>query len=365
MKKIVMTGTRFDTMGGISSVVNVYRDAGLFQRYPLHYIATHCDGGTVAKLKIALSALLRFIGMLLTGQVGLLHIHVSSRASFWRKACFFFAARLFRVPTIVHLHSGGFHIFYDRHCGPLRKKLVRYIFDHASRVIVLSNTWKEWLQTISNNRHIVAIYNPVMLPAWYDAKSASPGNVVHAGAGQGSHLLVLGRLGKLKGSYDLLQAVAKIVPQFPDLVLDMGGDGELEQVASRARELGIERNVKLLGWVRGADKDGYLQAARIYLLPSYNEGLPMSVLEAMAAGLPVITTPVGGIPEAVSDGVEGFLVQPGDVDGLAERLVQLLRDDALARQMGLAARHKIERIFSAEAILPHIEALYAGLGWSH
>lgn len=361
MKKIVMTGTRFDTMGGISSVVNVYRDAGLFQRYPLHYIATHCDGGTIAKLKIATWALLCFIGMLLTNQVGLLHIHVSSRASFWRKACFFFAARLFRVPTIVHLHSGGFHIFYDQHCGPLRKKLVRYIFDHASRVIVLSNTWKEWLQTISKNQHIVAIYNPVMLPAWHGARP--PG--AETGAASGQHLLVLGRLGKLKGSYDLLQAVARIAPQFPDLVLDMGGDGELEQVASRARELGIERHVRLLGWVRGADKDRHLQAARIYLLPSYNEGLPMSVLEAMAAGLPVITTPVGGIPEAVSDGVEGFLVQPGDVAQLAERLTQLLHDDALARQMGLAARHKIEQTFSAEAILPHIEALYAGFGWRH
>ncbi len=108
-----------------------------------------------------------------------------------------------------------------------------------------------------------------------------------------------------------------------------------------------------------------MQAARIYLLPSYNEGLPMSVLEAMAAGLPVITTPVGGIPEAVTDGVEGFLVQPGDVDALAGRLAQLLRDDALTQQMGAAARRKIEQTFSAEAILPHIDALYAGLGWRH
>ncbi len=354
MKKIVMTGTRFDTMGGISSVVNVYRDAGLFQRYPVHYIATHCDGSSAAKLKIALSALLQFIGLLLTNQVGLLHIHVSSRASFWRKACFFFAARLFRVPTILHLHSGGFHLFYEQHCGPLRKKLVRHIFNHASRVIVLSNTWKQWLQTISSNAHIVAIYNPVMVPP-AQPRDGQPG----------ARLLVLGRLGKLKGSYDLLQAVATIAPQFPDLLLEMGGDGELEQVTARARELGIEQHVRLLGWVRGADKDRHMQAARIYLLPSYNEGLPMSVLEAMAAGLPVITTPVGGIPEAVTDGVEGFLVQPGDVDALAGRLAQLLQDDALTQQMGAAARRKIEQTFSAEAILPHIDALYAGLGWRH
>ena len=357
MKKIVMIGTRFDTMGGISSVVNVYREAGLFQRYPVHYIATHCDGNGVAKLKIVMLALLRFWGMLLTSQVGLLHLHTASRISFWRKACFFFSARLFRVPVIVHLHGGGFHIFYEQECGSLRKKLVRHIFNHAARVIVLSNTWKTWLQGISHNPHIVAIYNPVMLPRWYDAASAKVADA--------PHLLVLGRMNQLKGSYDLLQAVARIVPQFPHLVLAMGGDGELAQVSARSRELGIEQHVRLLGWVRGADKDQHLQAARIYLLPSYNEGLPMSVLEAMAAGLPVITTPVGGIPEAVSDGVEGFLVQPGDVDALAARLTQLLRDDALAQQMGQAARRKVEMMFSTEAILPHIDALYAGLDWRH
>jgi glycosyltransferase involved in cell wall biosynthesis len=354
MKKIVMIGTRFDTMGGISSVVNVYREAGLFGRFPIHYIATHCDGGNVAKLKIALLAYCRFLAMLLSNQVGLLHIHVSSRASFWRKAFFYFAARLFRVPIIMHLHSGGFHIFYEQHCGPLRKKLVRSIFDHATRVIVLSQTWKTWLQTISSNRHIVAIYNPVLLPPLPASRPAT----------QAAQLLVLGRLGKLKGSYDLLAAVAKIAPRFPALKLNLGGDGELAQVAARASELGITAQVNLLGWVRGSDKDQHLQAASIYLLPSYNEGMPMSVLEAMAAGLPVITTPVGGIPEAVSDGVEGFLVQPGDVDALADRLTQLLLDPSLMQQMGVHARHKIESTFSAEAILPHIEALYAELGWS-
>lgn len=360
MKKIVMIGTRFDTMGGISSVVNVYREAGLFQRFPVHYIATHCDGGNLAKLRIALLALLRFWGLLLSGQAGLLHIHVSSRASFWRKAVFFFSAHLFRVPTILHLHSGGFHIFYDQHCGPLRKKLVRYIFDHATRVIVLSNTWKEWLQTISSNRHILSIYNPVLLPAM---PAAAPADAASAAAAP--HLLVLGRLGKLKGSYDLLEAVAKIAPRFPGLKLNLGGDGELDQVAARANELGIARHVNLLGWVRGSDKDKHLQAAHIYLLPSYNEGMPMSVLEAMAAGLPIITTPVGGIPEAVSDGVEGFLVQPGDVNALAERLIQLLQDATMMQQMGAAARNKIASTFSAEAILPRIEALYAELGWGN
>jgi glycosyltransferase involved in cell wall biosynthesis len=355
MKKIVMLGTRFDTMGGISSVVNVYRAAGLFERFPVQYLATHCDGGKLAKLKTAVSALLRFIGLLLTGQVVLLHIHFASRASFWRKSGFYALARLFRVPVILHLHGGGFHVFYQDECGPWQQKWIRYVFDHAARVVVLSQTWRQWLQGISRNPHIVPIYNPVQVPDWQaDPATAKPPTP--------PTLLVLGRLTKLKGSYDLLAACAPLVAEFPALRLALGGDGELEQVAARAQELGIGENVKLLGWIGAAEKERELQQASLYVLPSYHEGMPMSLLEAMAAGLPVISTRVGGIPELVSDGVDGILLEPGDINGLTDALRRLLQNGELARQMGRAGRQKIESTFATSVILPQIEQLYLELG---
>ncbi|WP_170289117.1 glycosyltransferase family 4 protein [Massilia sp. YMA4] len=349
MKKIVMIGTHFSTMGGISSVVNVYRAAKLFERYPIRYIATHRDGGPLTKLRVAIVALLTFLGLLLTGQVALVHLHVSSRASFWRKLPFFALSNTLGIPTIVHLHSGEFHLFYGKQSAR-RQRLIRYVFDNASRVIVLSEKWKEWLQTISSNQHIHAIYNPVLVPDWSRDAAAAPAK----------RLLVLGRLGKLKGSYDLMAALAQLGD--PAVRLSMGGDGELDQVRQRAVELGVGAQLNLLGWVVGADKERALREADVYLLPSYNEGLPMSVLEAMAYGLPVITTPVGGIPEAVTDGVEGFLIQPGDVAALSARIATLLADPELARRMGQAARQKIVSTFSTQAVLPRIERLYAELG---
>ncbi|GJJ04897.1 polysaccharide biosynthesis protein [Duganella rhizosphaerae] len=348
-----MLGTRFDTMGGIAAVVNVYRAAGLFQRFPIVYLTTHCDGGAGAKLRVLLRSWCQFCGLLLTGQIGLLHVHVSRRASFWRKALFFLPAFLFRVPAVLHLHSGAFHEFYERECGSAGRWLVRLVFDRAAQVIVLSQTWRQWAATITSNPNVHAIYNPVLMPA-------APPDWGKRIAGQ---TLFFGRLGKNKGSYDLLEAACQLAPRFPQLLLRMGGDGELPQTAARAGELGIAQHVQLLGWVRGADKERALASATLYVLPSYSEGLPMSVLEAMAAGLPVLTTPVGGIPEAVADGVEGFLIAPGDVAALARRWEQLLNDPELARRMGTAARHKIATTFSAEAVLPKVEQLYRTMGY--
>lgn len=351
MKKVIMIGTSFDTMGGISAVVNVYRSAGLFERYPVEYVATHCDGSRLAKLRMAISALVRFLVLLCSGRVGLLHMHVSSRASFWRKAPFFLLATLCRRPTIVHVHSGAFHLFYEQ-CGSVGKALVRYVFDRASRVVVLSEIWKGWVRSISSNEHVIAIYNPVMLPPsdrMLDTELRST-------------VLMLGRLGKPKGTYDLLEAARGVRDEFPTIQLALGGDGEHDKVEAAVAQMGLVGQVHLLGWVTGSGKEQALRTASIYALPSYSEGLPMSVLEAMAAGLPVISTPVGGIPEAISDGVEGFLVPPGDVTLLTQRLRQLLADAALARRMGMAGRAKIERQFSAAAILPRVEALYRALG---
>jgi glycosyltransferase involved in cell wall biosynthesis len=351
MKKILMIGTSPETMGGIASVVKVYRAAGLFERFPINYLTTHCDGGKIKKIRTMLEAYMHFLYLLVLGRVGLIHVHTASRASFWRKSYFFLLAFVFRVPTILHLHGAEFEAFYENECGDVRRKLIRYIFDRVSRVVVLSGAWQSWARTISKNVHIVVVFNPVLLPAVTPWDARRRGDV-----------LFLGRLGKRKGTYDLLDAAAKTVDAHCNLRLVFGGDGEIVQTQAHAKQLGIEGHINMLGWVQAAERQSYLSSAMIYALPSYNEGLPMSVLEAMAAGLPVVSTPIGGIPEAVTDGVEGFLVTPGDVDSLAIRLQHLLQDDDLARRMGEAARRKVEVTFSSDVILPKLERLYFELG---
>jgi glycosyltransferase involved in cell wall biosynthesis len=118
----------------------------------------------------------------------------------------------------------------------------------------------------------------------------------------------------------------------------------------------------LLGWVTGENKEALLSTASIFVLPSYYEGLPMSVLEAMAWGVPVITTPVGGIPEVVRHGEEGVIVQPGDIVGLTAALRQLLDDESLRQRLGANGRKRIQHIFSDEVVFPQLEAIWARFG---
>src|SRR5690606_20518716 len=154
-----------------------------------------------------------------------------------------------------------------------------------------------------------------------------------------------------KGAYDLIDAMARITRSHPSVQLLLGGDGDLQEAAERAKQLGVQDSVKLLGWVTGERKANLLSSASVFCLPSYNEGLPMSLLEAMASGLPVVTTPVGGIPEAVTDGREGYLVEPGDVGSLADKLRALIDNRILAREMGQEARKKALEKYSVERVM--------------
>lgn len=351
--RIVMIGTAPDTQGGVSAVVNVLNSAGLLTRCGVEYITIHRNDDFGTKITVLLGAWPRFMIRLLRGRVDLLHAHTASRASFWRKCLFIVPAIIAGIPVVFHLHGAEFHVFYDKECSAPARRFVRWIFEHVNRVVVLSESWRNWVLTAFPKANVDVIHNPVIIPDRLESEQ---------GARQPATLLFLGRLGQRKGVYDLLQAAARIAPRYPALRVLLGGDGDIEEVRAQALALNIGAQVQLLGWVSGGDKSRLLDQASIYVLPSYNEGLPMSVLEAMAHGLPVVSTPVGGIPEAVSDGGEGFLVAPGDVVTLADRLDRLLADQALREHMGRAAQKRAETVFGAGKIVEHWVKLYSELG---
>ena len=349
-RRIVMLGTSADAWGGIASVIDVYRRNGLFERRNIKYLATHCSGTAGKKVWLFFCSWITYVGMLLQGQVILTHVHSATEASFWRKTLFLLPTFLFRVPTILHIHSGAFPHFYETQCSPLKKSLTRYVGKRVSCVVVVSEALRTWIVDTIQNENTITVYNPMCMPVSCEFERRT-----------GSRILFLGRLGKGKGTYDLLLAIRMIIGRHPDIRLILGGDGEVEQTRQEINRLGIAQNVELLGWVSGAVKSELLQESGIYVLPSYSEGLPMSVLEAMAMGLVVISTQVGGIPEAVTDGKEGILILPGDVCALAEAIDGLLIHAETRQRMGIAGRKKAESVFSSDLVIPMMENIYVQL----
>lgn len=346
-----MMGTSPDTMGGVASVIRIYRSQGLFTRWPVTYLATHVDGGAARKLFKAAAAWWRFAARLVRSDDFLLHVHCASRASFWRKSAFVLPATWSGATVILHLHGAEFMQFYHDESGPFAKRAIRYILEKCTRIIVLSESWRKTISEITPSR-IDVIANPA-LPL--------RGEVAFA-AREPATLLFLGRLGRRKGIHVLLQALVRVKEEHPSVRLLCGGDGDLDEVREAAERLGVADCVEILGWVDETRRAGLLATASVYVLPSFAEGLPMSILEAMSAGLPVVTTPVGGIPEAIADGEEGLLVPPGDTEALASAISRLLSDAPLREAMGARGRAKFDACYDANVVLPRLESVYRDLG---
>lgn len=342
-----MIGTGRATRGGISAMVNVYFAAGLFQRWDAEYLATHCDGSKVRKALKALTSWLAFMGRLATGSVALLHVHIASDASFWRKSLFIVPAHALGVPYILHMHGGDFSRYYRERCGPLVQRFLASLYRNAQSVIALSGEWKRAIEEVIPDARVVVVPNPIEVPERPAPLDGPP------------TVLYLGMVKEAKGVYDLLRAWPAVRAAHPGARLVFGGSGELDRARALAAELGVADSLELPGWTTGAAKEALLQRATVFILPSHFEALPMAVLEAMAAGLPVIATGVGGIPDAIDDGRDGILIEPHDSAAIAAALSALLSDSSRRRQLGAAARTRAEEAFSAPVIVPQVEALWA------
>jgi phenylacetate-CoA ligase len=354
---LLMIGTSGKTQGGIASVVNTYRDGGLFDRVPTQYIVTHCDGSVMRKLLQFATALMATARALLHRDVALVHAHVSTGGSFWRKSILLFGARIAGVPTVFHLHSGGFSKWVER-IGPgsLRARWIRHTIDSSNVVIALNRSTASWLATFAPKASVTVMGNPIIVPSLVDKPANSP-----AQTRTGGTVLYLGWIYDFKGCYDLLRAWAKFKQRCPGWRLSVGGKGEVDRFLAEAEELGVRGDIDFLGWITGQAKEDQFRQADVLILPSYYEGMPMSVLEAMAHGLAIAATPVGGVAEMMVPNVHGLWMKPGDIEGICACLVALAESPDLRARMGRAAHDHVKANNSIESILEQLLTVYRGV----
>lgn len=352
-RTVLMVGTDLQGMGGVRAVVRGYIEGGLFERIDCTYVATHRYGPLWTKLWAALSGWARVAVLLRRLEAPLVHVHLSAHASFWRKSIVCLMARLAGRPYVLHVHSGFFPEFYERESGPLARRMIRRTFAGAALVIALSEQWRSWLLKICATARIEVLPNAVALPDLSRVRRSEPAEPT---------LLFLGDISRSKGVFDLVQAFARVGGQFPRLRLVCGGVGDVKEVHRLCERLGLGRRVQCPGWLDAQRKLTELAGATVFVLPSHAEALPMALLEAMSWKLPVITTPVGGIPQVIEHEVNGLLVCPGDIGATAAAIERLMGAPALRERLGAAARRTIEQSYSLDASVGHLVQIYCRFG---
>jgi glycosyltransferase involved in cell wall biosynthesis len=379
-----MFGTGLDVKGGVTSVEKLMLDnAG--SEIQIRHIPTVAQGSPLHNIMVFLRAIQSLCGAIIQKEVDIIHIHFSERGSTLRKSVLISIGLLFRQPIIIHAHGATYQEFYAGLPKFIQQILVA-IIGRSTRIIVLSKSWQTYYSDtfhVDKDR-VITLYNPVDLPVSIPNRfstgavllnsalaDATPTKCQNQGctkiATTPTHekklkFIFLGRIGKRggaldvakslmsfpqqdKGAFDLINAFADLAAEDRDRVeLFLAGNGDLVAANQLITKLNLTDKITILDWLNPQQRDELLAEADGFILPSYNEGLPMSMLESMAWGLPVIVTPVGGIPEVIIHQQNGLLVEPGNREQLVAAMQSLIRDEDLRISLGMAARQSVESL---------------------
>jgi glycosyltransferase involved in cell wall biosynthesis len=371
-KKILIVGPLPPTVGGITTCILNILTSSLNEKYEFtsfttsrptvglikdvynHSLILHIGlGYLVRSVLVTLHHLIKFPITLVIRNPKLVHIHTPDYWPFWESSIYVFVSRIFRRKTIVHIHATTFDKFYQN-SNALLKYLIRKTLNISDKIIVLSSRWKNLFVKLVPERKLVVVPNAVKAAMFNNQwrRRSIKSNVVKV-------LFVGGTEAKRKGVYDVLKAIPIVTERYgPNILFILIGRCDINKIRTICEKRGINNCLKILGYLETSDKIKVFSSSDIYILPSYSEGLPIAMLEAMAAGLPIISTPVGSIPEVIEEGVNGYLIKPGDFYELADRILVLARDKKLRQRMGENNAEKIRKENDLKIIMEKVGEIY-------
>ena len=345
--KVLMLGPARDVKGGMTTVVDNYYKYGLDRKVDLKYIETINDKGKISKFISEKKGYVEFKKYI--DEYDIVHIHMASRRSTFRKGKYIRIAKKKGKKVILHLHGGEFKMFFNE-CNLEQQQFIKETLNLSDKIIALSEEWKDYLETLVDNKDkITVIHNAVIIPEDFQKNLAT------------QKFLFLGKIGERKGIYDLLEVFKNVVKNYPNAHLYIGGDGDIDKLNDFINQKNINNNVTYIGWVSGEEKNKYLEECSYFCLPSYNEGMPMSVLEGMAYKNVTISTNVGGIPQVIKDEENGFLIKPGDKEKLFEDIMKAIENEDLRNKLSNNARKTIENKFDINKKIEDLIKIYDAL----
>jgi glycosyltransferase involved in cell wall biosynthesis len=305
-----------------------------------------------------LMPLLRTAAVVAFGRGDLCHLNVASGVSTYRKMALALIAALAGKPVVLHLHGGGYVDFFGR-SGRLRVRLIRRFFSAASRVVVLGHRWRDFAE---GDLRVPAGLIDVVPNGTADARDqvGAPDRLLPSAS---RDVVFVGAVKDSKGMEELLAGWTRLC-QDPDiddhwrLVVAGTCVDPLMRLALESTSALVGSRLLAPGQLTSPERDRLLARAALFVLPSWQEGLPLSLLEAMSAGRPVIVTPVGAIPEVITDGCEGRVVPVRDADLLAKAIKELILQGGLRDELGRAARARWESHYSAPVMYSALEDVW-------
>lgn len=292
--------------GGIVTVAKNCVNYNHWEEFDITYIPVYSPGNKIHILKFFLLALIKIYLFTKKNSVEVLYLHTAERGSFFRSEVIIHFFK--KQPIILHHHAAEFEDFYAK-LPKLWQKSIDRTLANVDVNIVLSKSMMNSLKSKSPNANFVVLHNAVNVPE---------NNQYNINA---KNILFLGQITKRKGVYDLLR-VAKHLDNILDSEIHffLCGNEGVKQVQDDIISMGLQKRVMYYGWVDANQKQQLFKTSMMNVLPSYNEGLPMSILECMAYGIPTISTNIAGIPELIIDGKNGLLNAPGDLKKLSSNI---------------------------------------------
>jgi glycosyltransferase involved in cell wall biosynthesis len=345
MKDVLYIGPDYrGHRGGMGAVLDTY-SANI---KPFKFIPSYSNTSAVKRQIVFIKAVFALSRMLIRDRdIRIVHIHAAQKGSFMRKSVLLLISQLFGRKVVLHIHGSMFDLFYKN--AAILRPYIRFVFRRADAVVSLSDKWNEYFATNFKIKKLLILKNIIDRPIIKPAISSQDGPV---------KLLFLGLIGQRKGLFDLLKVLETNSNIFDDgLSLTIGGNGEVDRLKKTIENNHTSGNVQFAGWVTGELKKELLSNCDIYVLPSYNEGLPISILEAMAYGKAVISTTIGGIPEIVIPGKNGWLFDPGDLNALTTILKEVISNKKLLEQYGNYS-YQLSESYTPQVVMGSLRELY-------
>lgn len=338
-KRILWIANSRTTRGGITSILNVWERMPLFHQIKHYWLETQVNSSLRWKLYYMLTSYIK--GLFIVPFFSICHFHTVPGMSMAVQMPLFLWAKVWRKKVIVHLHVGNQLADYKD------SRVTRFVLRHATRVVVLAEVWRRCLMDVFGVEATV-IYNTIEMPPLRKRERERK-------------ILYAGYLTPNKGYDIVLEAFAKVARSHPEWTLLVVGTGELAKARALADELGVSGQTDFYGWATAEQMRAKYESCAIYCLASYKEGFPMSALEAWKYGIPMITTPVGGLVDVAKDGENVMLFGFGDASGLAVRLERMMGDRTLRERIARKAYEMAKAHFSLEEVERSLRRLYDGL----